>query len=179
LARANVYIRRRCYLPKVKRIPETTELDNSGGITPGGTNHIPVIEVRNSLNLQKGSKGSKKIDLVAFKSSFFLLLELKHSYSYSDISKSNVLIKYPSGREAFLNALLAKGLLKSNNISIDYQQYILSSYYLIKAVGYNTSTKLAPEDFITFLVCTNFVKPSFGKHISNQVKALFTDLIHF
>jgi hypothetical protein len=38
---------------------------------------------------------------------------------------------------------------------------------------------LAPEDFITFLVCTNFVKPSFGKQISNQVKALFTDLIHF
>jgi hypothetical protein len=150
-----------------------------GGEPPGGTNHIPVIEVRNSLTLQKGSKGSKKIDLVAFKSSFFLLLELKHSYSYSDISKLNVLIKYPSGREAFLNALLAKGLLKSNNISIDYQQYILSSYYLIKAVGYNTSTKLAPEDFITFLVCTNFVKPSFGKQISNQVKALFTDLIHF
>jgi hypothetical protein len=147
-----------------------------GGEPPGGTNHIPIIEVRDSLNLEKGSK---KIDLVAFKSSFFLLLELKRSYSYSDISKLNAMIKHPSGREAFLNALLAKGLLKSNNIIIDYQQYIVSPHYLIKAVGYNASTKYAPEDFITFLVYASFVRPSFGKQISNQVKALFTDLIHF
>src|SRR4051812_5227569 len=91
------------------------------GEPPGGTNHIPVIEVRDPLNFKKGSKGSKKIDLVAFKSSFFLLLELKPSYSYSDICKLNELLKYPSGRESFLNALLAKGLLKSNNININYQ----------------------------------------------------------
>jgi hypothetical protein len=57
-----------------------------GGEPPAGTNHIPVIEVRDPLNFKKGSKGSKKIDLVAFKSSFFLLLELKPSYSYYDIS---------------------------------------------------------------------------------------------
>ncbi len=150
-----------------------------GGEPPGGTNHIPVIEVRNSLNLDKGSKGSKKIDLVAFKSSFFLLLELKYSYSYSDVSKLNELIKYPSGREAFLNSLLAKGLLKSNNIRIDYQQYIMSSHYLIKSVGYNASNKLAPEDFITFLVYETFVKPSFGREISDQVKTLFMDLTDF
>ncbi len=57
-----------------------------GGEPPGGTIHIPIIEVRDPLNFKKGSKGSKKIDLVAFKSSFFLLLELKPSYSYYDIS---------------------------------------------------------------------------------------------
>jgi len=150
-----------------------------GGEPPGGTNHIPVIEVRDLLNLEKGSKGSKKIDLVAFKSSFFLLLELKGSYSYSDIYKLNALMKYPSGRQAFLNALIAKGLLKSNNINIDHQQYIASSRYMIKAVGFNASSKLAPEDFITFLVYGNFVRPFFGKQISDEVKALFTDFIHF
>jgi hypothetical protein len=126
---------------------------------------MPELGFSNN-NLEKGSKGSKKIDLVAFKSSFFLLLELKGSYSYSDIYKLNALIKHPSGREAFLNALLAKGLLRSNNMNIDYQEYIISSHYLIKAVGFNASNKLAPEDFITFLVYTNFVRPSFGKQIS-------------
>jgi hypothetical protein len=34
-----------------------------GGEPPGGTNHIPVIEVTNSLNLEKGRKGSKKLFL--------------------------------------------------------------------------------------------------------------------
>jgi hypothetical protein len=126
---------------------------------------MPELGFSNN-NLEKRSKGSKKIDLVAFKSSFFLLLELKGSYSYSDIYKLNALIKHPSGREAFLNALLAKGLLRSNNINIDYQEYIISSHYLIKAVGFNASNKLAPEDFITFLVYMNFVRPSFGKQIS-------------
>jgi hypothetical protein len=30
-----------------------------GGEPPGGTNHIPVIEVRDSLNFEKGSKGRR------------------------------------------------------------------------------------------------------------------------
>jgi hypothetical protein len=34
-----------------------------GGEPPGGTNHIHVIEVTNSLNLEKGRKGSKKLFL--------------------------------------------------------------------------------------------------------------------
>jgi hypothetical protein len=106
-------------------------------------------------------------------------LELKGSYSYNDVHKLNELIKYPSSREAFINALLAKGLLGSNNITIDVQQYIVSPYYLIKAVGFNASTKLAPEDFITFHVYMDYVEPSFGKQISEQVKVLFRDLIHF
>jgi hypothetical protein len=123
-----------------------------GGEPPGGTNHIPVIEVRDSLNFEKGSKGSKKIDLVAFKSPFFLLLELKASYSSCDIRKLNNLINYQSGREAFLNALLAKELLKSNNINIDYRQYTASAHYLVKSVGFNACNKFAPDDFITFHV---------------------------
>jgi hypothetical protein len=150
-----------------------------GGEPPGGTNQIPVIEIRNQLNLKKGSKGSKKIDLVAFRSSFFLLLELKPSYSYNDIHKLNEITIHPSGREAFLNALLAKGLLKSNNILIDYQQYIISCRYMIKAVAYNVSKKLAPADFITFLVHTNLVTPSFGRNIPHQVQALFRSPTHF
>src|SRR5438093_2911696 len=97
---------------KLKKYLQKQDWIILGGEPPGGSNHIPIIEVRDSLNLEKGSKGSKKIDLVAFKSSFFLLLELKRSYSYSDISKLNAMIKHPSGREAFLNALLAKGTIK-------------------------------------------------------------------
>jgi hypothetical protein len=83
-----------------------------GGEPPGVTNHIPVIEVRDPLNFEKGSKGSKKIVLVAFKLPFFLLLELTASYSSRDIHKLNKLTNYQSAREAFINALLAKELLK-------------------------------------------------------------------
>ncbi len=110
--------------------------------------------------MEKGSKGSKKIEIFIF--------------SFIGI-KGFV----PSGREAFLNALLAKGLLWSNNITIDVQQYIASPHYLIKAVGFNASDKLAPEDFITFHTSTESVQASFGKLISEQVKALFRDVIHF
>lgn len=89
------------------------------------------------------------------------------------------MINYQSSREAFLNALLAKKSLKSNNINIDYQLYTASAHYLIKSVGFNASNKFAPEDFVTFHVYPDFVIPSFGQQISHHVKALFTDLIHF
>src|SRR6266496_6729349 len=106
LTRASVSKEENVVYQKLKKYLQEQNWIILGGEPPGGTNHILVIEVRDSLNFEKGSKGSKKIDLVAYTSPFFLLLELKNSYSYSDIHKLNELMKYPSGREYLLLILL-------------------------------------------------------------------------
>ena len=46
---------------------------------PHGTDHI-VFEMHDSDYVGKGSKGSKKIDLLAYKKHYFLLIELKGKY---------------------------------------------------------------------------------------------------
>ena len=51
------------------------------GDPPHGTDHIPVFEMHDSDYVGKGSKGSKKIDLLAYKKKYFLLIELKGKYA--------------------------------------------------------------------------------------------------
>jgi hypothetical protein len=58
-----------------------------GGQPPAGTDHLPVIEIKDPDHLGKGSKGSFKPDLVAWDGAILLLVELKPKFSTSDRSK--------------------------------------------------------------------------------------------
>ncbi|MGC2683071.1 MAG: hypothetical protein WA323_14500, partial [Candidatus Nitrosopolaris sp.] len=159
---------------KVKNYLKKSNWTILGGQPARGTNHLPVIEIKSYAHTAKGSKGSKKIDLVAFKDPFFLICEAKGSYSQSDISKINELTGSHDQRLAFINALLEKRVLKSNNIVIEDAKYTMSDTFLIKGVGYNILTSSAPEDFVTFVLQEDVAKPFFGRKISDEVKYLFT-----
>lgn len=142
-----------------------------GGEPPGGTDHLPVIELKDPINSEKGSKGSKKVDLICFKESYFLLLELKPRYSFSDVSKLNGITSKQEWREAFLKALEDKKVLPLE-LTGDRSLYTKDSSYLIKAVGYNEHQPLGPEDFVTFLV-GNGVNYSLGKDVPYSIRKLF------
>ena len=114
-----------------------------GGEPPGGTDHLPVIEIKDSTNKEKGSKGSKKIDLIAFKAPFFLLLELKKSFANSDVIKLDEITQSNEWRKAFLDALNEKRVLDKNEIKLETSQYLSSSNFFIKAIGYNKSEKFS------------------------------------
>lgn len=158
---------------KVKKYLEDYKWIILGGQPAGGTDHLPIIEIKDYTNPHKGSKGSRKIDLIAFKNPFFLMSELKDSYVDKDICKLNEIADLPRLRLAFFNALREKEILKSHHIEIKPQDYVDSGKYLIKSVGYNISSRSAPEDFVTFVLKGEIVKPSFGKQISEEVIRLF------
>jgi len=144
-----------------------------GGEPPGGTDHLPVIEIKDPTYLGKGSKGSKKIDLIGFKNEFFLLLELKEQFSKTDIEKLNEIVESKKWRKAFINALEDKKIIAKNKLEISTSQYIDSRDFLIKSLGFNDSDKVGPDDFITFHVSNNKINPSFGKSIDEKIKKLF------
>ena len=144
-----------------------------GGEPPGGTNHIPVIELKDPENREKGSKGSKKIDLIGFKNGFFLLLELKEQYSKTDVEKLNEIVESKKWREAFLNALEDKKIITKNKLQISKSQYIDSKDFLIKSLGFTNSDKFGPDDFITFHVSKDKICIHFGKNIDEKIKKLF------
>lgn len=143
-----------------------------GGEPPDGTNSMPRIELKDYSNLSKGSKGSKKIDLVFFKNGFFLLLELKEKYDYSDVKKLNEIVQEEKWRKAFMIALKEKRALELKNISISQQNYIQSNDLLIKAIAYSEG-KAKHDGFVTFVIDKSGTNLHFGSNISENIRELF------
>jgi hypothetical protein len=159
------------YLKLKKGLPERGWI-LIGGEPPDGTNSMPRIELKDSSNLSKGSKGSKKIDLVFFKNGFFLLLELKENYDYSDVKKLNEIVQEEKWRKAFMTALKEKRALELKSISINQQVYIQPNDLLIKAIAYSEGD-VRHEDFVTFIIDKSGTNLHFGSSISENVRQLF------
>ena len=159
------------YLKLKKELPERGWI-LIGGEPPDGTNSMPRIELKDYSNLSKGSKGSKKIDLVFFKNGFFLLLELKEKYDYSDVKKLNEIVQKEKWRKAFMIALKEKRALELKNISISQQNYIQSNDLLIKAIAYSEG-KAKHDDFVTFVIDKSRTNLHFGSNISENIRELF------
>lgn len=86
--------------------------DVLGGQPPSGTDHLPVIEIKDDLQAQRGSLGAYKPDLVAMKGFVVALIECKPNYDLNDHQKLNdvlsswrrlrslwneICLRYPSG----------------------------------------------------------------------------------
>ncbi|MEM0287011.1 MAG: hypothetical protein QXG05_02400 [Nitrososphaerota archaeon] len=145
-----------------------------GGEPPGGTNDIPVVEMKNATHTMKGSKGSRKIDLVAFRDGYFLLIECKPSFSKSDVDKLNEVVSQKKWRAAFVRAVTEKRIAQRLLLtSKDLARYVDQPQLLIKAVGFSQSTKKGPEDFITLCLTRENVIPYFGRKIPDVIRKLF------
>lgn len=139
-----------------------------GGQPPGGTNSIPLIELKDHEYKGKGSKGSKKVDLIAFKRPYFLLIELKAFRSESDIAKLREITRSASWRRAFVEALAEKRRLPG---ALDREPYMDSDRFLVKALGFNQGEAPGPEDFVTFLVGDR-ISIHIGTGIPDQPRSL-------
>jgi hypothetical protein len=143
-----------------------------GGEPPGGTDHIPVIELKDPANLSGGSKGSKKIDLVFFRDNNFLLLELKEIFAQSDVDKLDDIVSSDVWRKSFFNAIRDKSIHLRHNIPLTENNE--SQYHLIKALGFNKKDGLSLPDYILFHVNeNNSVEIECGTKITDKIKNLF------
>lgn len=62
------------------------------GQPPRGTNHLPVVEVKDPLRESKGSGGAYKPDLIAWHSGWFLLVECKPGLDANDAAKLGAIL---------------------------------------------------------------------------------------
>lgn len=54
-----------------------------------GVDHLPVIEIKQSIGGKQGSENSYKPDLVAYKDNTFYIIECKPSFNRGDLEKIN------------------------------------------------------------------------------------------
>ena len=146
-----------------------------GAEPPGGTNHIPRIELHDPEYKLKGSKGSKKIDIVAYKNNFFLLLELKDDYSKisSDVKKLNTIVSEKKWLNAFYKSVSERKIPILESLETDLEDVILKKCNLIKAIGYNYNKRLGPDDYISFLIHNKSIIVHIGTKIRTTIRNLF------
>jgi len=83
-----------------------------GGQPPSGSDNIPVIEIKNINNLQKGSKGSYKPDLILQNKNNIIIAECKPFFNKLDNEKLNNIIFEDKRKETFFIELKQKKLFK-------------------------------------------------------------------
>lgn len=142
-----------------------------GGEPPGGTNVIPRIEIKDPHYTGRGSKGSRKIDLVGFKKGYFLLTEIKPRQSFSDAKKLREIVSRTELRFSFIRALTEKKALPTT--ALKTENYIENSKYLVKSQAFSVPIISPSDDFIFFIVSGSNVIPRFGPAISGDVRSLF------
>lgn len=77
---------------KVKRHLKNNGWSLLAGQPPSGTDHLPVIEIKDEVESGNGSKGSFKPDLVAWKNDVLVFIELKPIFNAPDqVKVENVL----------------------------------------------------------------------------------------
>jgi len=131
-----------------------------GGEPPDGTDTIPRIELKDSNNKMKGSKGSKKIDLIATKGSRVLLLELKRLYSKNDVLKLDEIKSEDRWLEALMNALMQKRAFQIAGVQ-EIPDFITYPELLIKCIGLSKYHEF-PDDYALIVVKQGDISAYFG-----------------
>lgn len=158
----------------MKKYLATINWNVVAGEPPGGSNHLPVLEIHDPNFTGKGSSGSKKIDLVAYKNNYFLLIELKSKYAFSDVKKLDQLTNSEFWRKSFVKALNAKNIPSDLKLK-DLNRYVKFSSLLIKSIGYDVEQKKIPDDFIVFYFSDPANHPNvlFGTNLKQNIRDLF------
>jgi len=81
-----------------------------GGQPPSGTDHLPVIEIRDPTYKGNGSKGSYKPDLIAWYESKLVIIELKPSFNKPDRDKVNKVLNSPERIGSLWESLIQRNI---------------------------------------------------------------------
>jgi hypothetical protein len=81
------------------------------GQPPSGSDHIPVVEIKDPALSDKGSRGSYKPDLVALRSDELFVFEVKPGFSSKDYKKLVSIADSKPRQEALTAELVSRGLL--------------------------------------------------------------------
>lgn len=80
---------------KVKKHLKSSGWSVLAGQPPSGTDHLPVIEIKDDFESGNGSKGSFKPDLVAWKDDILVFIELKPIFNAPDQAKVENVLNSP------------------------------------------------------------------------------------
>lgn len=107
-----------------------------GGEPPGGSDGLPRVEAKHPEVDIKGSEGSKKVDIIAHRRGYILLLELKSTFDRRDVEKLDELVGERSWRRSLLKAFEERNALSRAGITDQaLPQKILSGEALVKGIG--------------------------------------------
>jgi hypothetical protein len=113
-----------------------------GGQPPSGTDHLPVIEIRDPTHTGKGSKGSYKPDLVAWHDSKLFVIELKPYYDQPDRVKVNGVLDSPERISSLWQSLIQRNISLGEYGTI---KDVRESSTLVGGLGYGGSQVEHPE----------------------------------
>lgn len=91
-----------------------------GGQPPNGSDRIPVIEIKTSENIDKGSKGVYKPDLLVATNAVFIIIECKPLFSLPDIEKLTEIMANPDRQRMLFSELLKRNAFERKGLSLDY-----------------------------------------------------------
>ena len=95
---------------KVKQFMSTRDWHIIGGQPPSGTDHHPVIEIKDPSHSNKGSKGSLKPDLIALFENHLYVVELKPRWNSTDREKLLGFLGDPRRIDALFMELSARSI---------------------------------------------------------------------
>jgi hypothetical protein len=113
-----------------------------GGQPPSGTDHLPVIEIRDPLYFGKGSKGSYKPDLIAWHNSNLFIIELKPSFSLIDRNKVNEVLNSRERISSLWETLIQRNVNLGENGKISE---VKSKTKVVGGLGYGGNKVEHPE----------------------------------
>lgn len=123
-----------------------------GGEPPGGTDALPRVEAKDPGFQKKGSRGSKKVDLIAHRDGNLLLLELKPTFHKSDVAKLDELVGSQRWRQAFWEACVEKNALQRSGVDPnEVRDGIISGEALIKGIGLGEFHEV-PDEYVLVVV---------------------------
>jgi hypothetical protein len=113
-----------------------------GGQPPSGTDYLPVIEIKDPGFKGKGSKGSYKPDLIAWRESNLFIIELKPSFNRPDRDKVNEVLRSPERISSLWEGLIQRNIIlgKFGHIS-DFQD----KTRVVGGLGYGGTKAAHPE----------------------------------
>lgn len=107
-----------------------------GGEPPGGSDGLPRVEAKHPEKETKGSGGSKKVDIIAYREGYLLLLELKSTFDRNDVRKLDELVGEHRWRQSLLEACEERNALSRAGITDPrLPSRILSGEALVKGIG--------------------------------------------
>ena len=113
-----------------------------GGQPPSGTDHLPVIEIRDPMYKGKGSKGSYKPDLIAWHESNLAIIELKPLFNQPDRDKVNEVLRSPERTRSLWESLIQRNITLGKFGKISEVQ---SDSRVVGGLGYGGTKVEHPE----------------------------------
>lgn len=107
-----------------------------GGEPPGGSDGLPRVEAKHPEKTVKGSAGSKKVDVIAYREGSLLLLELKSTFDARDVEKLDELVGEPRWRRSLLDACEERNAFeRAGVVDASLPERIRSGDALVKGIG--------------------------------------------